>query len=148
MTGTTLDELLRQGRQQAGGDLKSLIDHPDCQMDAEAFRTFVAEVGIWAMATAGESGSPHIAPVHLRLTDDDEFQMTMHTESVRMRDIERDPRVAFTGWADGRRMAIIYGRASRIPGTDRLSGAGGRDKPVVTLKIEPTRIYAMNPTGR
>ncbi len=62
-----------------------------------------------------------------------------------MRDIKRDPRVAFTGWADGGRMAIIYGNASVIPGTEGVSGAGGREKPVIRLNIEPTRIHAMDP---
>lgn len=141
----TLEGLLQQSRAQAGDDLKALIDQPNRHMEAEAFRAFVSEVRLWAMATSGESGSPHIAPIHLRLTTEDEIQMTIHTESVRMRDIERNPQVAFTGWADGGRMAIIYGRASVIPGSDGVSSAGGRDKPIVRLRIKPTRIYAMDP---
>lgn len=138
-----LDALLEHGRSRAGSDLKELIDRPDRHMDADAFRTFVAETPLWAMATASESGSPHIAPVHLRLTDNDELQITIHTESIRMRDIERDPRVAFTGWADGGRMAIIYGSASVVPGSERVSNAGRREKPVASLRIVPARIYAM-----
>ena len=142
---TTLADLLDQGRSKAGPDLKALIDQPGRQMDAAAFREFVADARLWAMATTGKTGSPHIAPVHLSLSDDDQLQMTIHVESVRMRDIKRDPRVAFTGWADGGRMAIIYGDASTIPGTEGVSSAGGREKPVVRLKINPTRIYAMDP---
>jgi hypothetical protein len=145
MVENGLAELLQRSRAAAGDDLKSLIDQPERHMNVEAFRAFVGEVRLWAMATTGASGNPHIAPVHLRLTEDDELQMTIHIESVRMRDIERDPRVAFTGWADGGRMAIIYGEAGIIPGSERTSGAGGRHKPVATLKIEPTRIYAMDP---
>jgi hypothetical protein len=141
----TLDNLLEESRANAGADLKALIDQPDRHMDGEDFRTFVGDVRLWAMATSGSEGSPHIAPVHLRLTDDDTLQMTIHTESVRMRDVQRDPRVAFTGWAEGGRMAIIYGRASVIPGSEGVSGAGGREKPIVRLRIEPTRIYAMDP---
>ncbi|CAN5584244.1 hypothetical protein BH23CHL2_BH23CHL2_10930 [soil metagenome] len=138
-----LGELLEQSRSRAGSDLRELIDRPDRHMDADAFRAFVAETPLWAMATASASGSPHIAPVHLRLTDNDELQITIHTESVRMRDIERDPRVAFTGWADGGRMAIIYGSASVDPDSQRVSDAGGREKPVASLRIVPARIYAM-----
>ncbi len=142
---TTLDGLLEASRAAAGADLKSLIDQPERHMDADAFRAFVADVRLWAMATTGKSGNPHIAPVHLGLSEDDELQMTIHTESVRMADIRRDPRVAFTAWADGGRMVILYGAASVIPGSAGVSGAGGRDKPIVRLKIEPTRIYAMDP---
>ncbi|MEZ4522507.1 MAG: pyridoxamine 5'-phosphate oxidase family protein [Thermomicrobiales bacterium] len=142
---TNLDDLLQQSRSRAGADLRGLIDQPERHMNAAAFRAFVDEVRLWAMATSGKNGSPHIAPVHMSITDDDELQMTIHVESVRMRDIDRDPRVAFTGWAEGGRMAIIYGEASVIPGSERVSGAGGREKPVVRLKITPTRIYAMDP---
>lgn len=141
----TLNDLLENSRAAAGADLKALIDQPERHMDAGAFRAFVSDVRLWAMATTGKSGNPHIAPVHLSLTEDDELQMTIHTESVRMHDIQRDPRVAFTAWADGGRMVIYYGNASVIAGTERVSGAGGRDKPTVRLKIEPSRIYAMDP---
>jgi len=140
-----LNELLDASRAAAGLDLKALIDQPGRQMDAAAFRAFVTDVRLWAMATTGRNGSPHIAPVHLQLSDEDELRMTIHTESVRMRDIERDPRVAFTAWADGGRMAIIYGVAQVIPGSEGVSGAGGRDKPTARLRIEPARIYAMDP---
>lgn len=144
----SLGELIDQSRARAGSDLKGLIDQPGRQMDEQGFREFVHDVRLWAMATTGKSGSPHIAPVHLSISEADELQMTIHLESVRMRDIERDPRVAFTGWADGGRMAIIYGNASVIPGSESVSGAGGREKPVARLKIEPTRIYAMDPQRR
>ena len=144
----TLDDVLIDSRAAAGPDLKALIDQPGRHMDAAAFRAFVADVRLWAMATAGASGNPHIVPVHLSLAEDDELQMTIHTESVRMRDIERDPRVAFTAWADGGRMVILYGTAGVIPGSAGVSGAGGRDKPTVRLRIEPTRIYAMDPGRR
>lgn len=141
----TLDSLLEESRASAGADLKALIDQPDRHMDGDAFRAFVDDVRLWAMATSGSEGRPHIAPVHMRLTDEDALQMTIHTDSVRMRDVQRDPRVAFTGWADGGRMAIIYGRASIIPESKGVSSAGGREKPVVRLRIDPTRIYAMDP---
>ena len=140
-----IEHLLESSRNLAQSDLKALIDQPGRQMPADGFRAFMAEVRLWAMATTGQSGSPHIAPVHLRLTEDDRLQMTIHTESVRMRDIGRDARVAFTGWASGGKMAIIYGTASVIPGSEGVSTAGGREKPIVRLEIEPTRIYAMDP---
>ncbi len=64
---TKLSDLLDQGRSNAGPDLKALIDQPGRHMDQEAFREFVSDVRLWAMATTGKSGSPHIAPVHLSL---------------------------------------------------------------------------------
>lgn len=137
--------LLERSHAAAQPDLKSIFDAPERRMSADEFRAFFNNVRLWAMATSGASGSPHIAPVHLRLTDDDRIEMTIHVESVRMRDIERDPRVAFNSWGEGGRTAIIYGTAQVIPGSERESGAGGRAKPVVSLRIEPTRIYAMDP---
>lgn len=142
---TNLEQLLDTSVERAGDDLKSLIDQPDRRMSVDEFREFVRSVSLWAMATSSPAGNPHVAPVHLRLTDEDEFEMTIHTKSVRMRDIEHNPHVGFTGWGEGGKMAIIYGRAELIPGSERESTAGGRSKPVATLRIEPDRIYAMDP---
>lgn len=140
-----LDELLDESIATAQPDLKSIFDTGERRMSAAELRAFFQSVRLWAMATTGANGSPHIAPVHVRLTDDDQLEMTIHVESVRMRDIERDPHVAFNSWGEGGKTAIIYGIASVIPGSERESGAGGRAKPVVRLRIEPTRIYAMDP---
>jgi hypothetical protein len=142
---TDLQQLLSESSGKARRALDSLFNQPGREMTVEEFRDFFRSVGLFAMATTSASGSPHIAPVHVRLTDDDEFQMTIQAESLRWQDIQRDPRVAFTGWADGGKTVILYGKAIEIPGTRRTSTAGGREKPVLTLRIEPTRIHAMDP---
>lgn len=142
---TNLSDLLNQSGKLARPALKALFNQPGRAMTVEEFREFFGSVGLFAMATTSASGGPHIAPVHVRLTEADEFEMTIQEESLRWRDIQRDPRVAFTGWAEGGKTVILYGRAVEIPGTRRKSTAGGREKPVLTLRIEPNRIHAMDP---
>jgi uncharacterized pyridoxamine 5'-phosphate oxidase family protein len=142
---TDLQQLLNESSGKARQALDSLFNQPGREMTAEEFRTFFRSVGLFAMATTSASGGPHIAPVHVRLTDDDEFQMTIQEESLRWQDIQRDPRVAFTGWIEGGKTVILYGRAVEVPDSRRQSTAGGREKPVLTLRIEPTRIHAMDP---
>ena len=142
---TDLQRLLEDSRERSGAALNSLFNQQGREMSVQEFREFFRSVRLFAMATTGASGGPHIAPVHLQLTDDDEIHLTIQEESLRWQDIQRDPRVAFTGWAEGGKTMILYGRATEIPGTRRASTAGGRSKPVLALRIEPTRIHAMDP---
>ena len=142
---SNLQQLLNDSSGKAQPALKSLFNQPGRAMSVDEFREFFRSIRLFSMATTSASGGPHIAPVHVKITDDDEFQMTIQTESLRWQDIQRDPRVAFTGWVEGGKTVILYGTATPIPGTERESTAGGRPKPVLTLRIEPTRIHAMDP---
>ena len=144
---TDIQKLLDESGEKAQAALKSLFGQPGREVTVEEFRDLFRSIRLFAMATTGESGGPHIAPVHLQLTEDDAFEMTIQEESLRWQDIQRDPRVAFTGWADGGKTVILYGRAVEIPGTRRVSTAGGRSKPVLSLRIEPTRVHAMGARG-
>jgi uncharacterized pyridoxamine 5'-phosphate oxidase family protein len=140
-----IQRLLDESASHAQTALKSLFNQPGRAMTADEFRECFRSIRLFAMATTGSTGGPHIAPVHVQLTDDDEFEMTIQTESVRWKDVQRDPRVAFTGWVEGGKTVILYGSAAEIPDTRRESTAGGRSKPVLTLRIDPTRIHAMDP---
>lgn len=142
---SNLKQLLEESGAHARPALRSLFNQPNRAMSIEEFREFFRSVRLFAMATTSASGGPHIAPVHLKLSDDDEIRLTIQEESLRWQDIQRDPRVAFTGWAEGGKTVILYGRAVEIPDSRRESTAGGRIKPVLTLQIEPTRIHAMDP---
>ena len=140
-----LKQLLEASSTKAGQALGSLFNQPGRDVNVDEFREMFRAIRLFAMATTSASGGPHLAPVHVQLTEDDEFRMTIQAESLRWQDIQRDPRVAFTGWADGGKTVILYGRASEVPDSHRTSTAGGREKPVLTLDIEPTRIHAMDP---
>ncbi|MBA2453792.1 MAG: pyridoxamine 5'-phosphate oxidase family protein [Chloroflexia bacterium] len=140
-----IQRLLDESASHAQTALKSLFNQPGRTMTADEFRECFRSIRLFAMATTGSTSGPHIAPVHVQLTDDDEFEMTIQTESVRWKDVQRDPRVAFTGWAEDGKTVILYGNAAEIPDTRRESTAGGRSKPVLTLRIDPTRIHAMDP---
>lgn len=140
-----IQQLLDESAGKAQPALSSLFGQPGRAMTADEFRETFRAIRLFAMATTGASGGPHIAPVHVQLRDGDKFEMTIQEESVRWRDIQRDPRVAFTGWAEGGKTIILYGTAHEVANTRRQSTAGGRTKPALTLRIEPTRIHAMDP---
>jgi hypothetical protein len=106
---------------------------------------------MWAVATIGRGGQPHIAPVHVLLQDDDTLQMAIFEDSVRLRDLRRDPRIAITGWGESGVIAIVYGRCSEIERSRREVNAGGNvanSRYVVSMAIEMQRVYAMRPRHR
>ena len=109
-------------------------------------------IGFWnatrmkAMATTGNNGMPHIAPVHAEFING-RLRSTIFEKAVRRRDLRDNPEVAFTTWGSNGAAAIVYGRAREVPDSLRetRTGATGGPRRTVTLDIEVTRIYAMKP---
>lgn len=141
-----LETLIQSSHDNAGDALKAVFDAPGRRLSGDQIHELFGNTRLWAMATVGRKGQPHIAPVHLRLTEQGEIELTIQTESVRMRDIQREPKVAFTSWSGDGKTAILYGIAEPVPGTERESTAGGRSKPVMTVRVTPTKLYAMGVT--
>ena len=107
--------------------------HPAWRMTADEFLAFWGGTRMASVATAGER-SPHAAPLEVSLVDG-EFVAPSFADSVRVRDIGRNPNVVITAWDDA---AIVYGRA-RAP-----DGGPG----MVRVTVHPTRIYAIRaPAG-
>ena len=79
------------------------------------------------MATAGEKGGPHIAPVHARL-DGRRLRLVIYDNTLRRRDIAANPRVAFTTWRADGAAAIVYGVAREIEGSLRSARASAQRK--------------------
>lgn len=143
-----LQEILDDSAAQAGSAMAATFAREDRRLDAPAFREFWRSTRMFAVATAGRNGQPHIAPVHVLLQDDDTLEMAIFEDSVRLRDLRRDPRIAITSWADDGRVAIVYGACSEVPGSRRPVSAGGNlqsDRFIITMRIEITRAYAMHP---
>ena len=105
--------------------------HPRWAMSAEEFVDFWGRTRLASVATVGESGWPHAAPLEVAL-DGDRFLVPAFAGSVRRRDLAVNGRVVLTAWDDAWHAAIVYGRAE--------GAVAERSDPVV---VRPTRIYAM-----
>ena len=143
----SLQELLDGSLATAGPAVRATFDRDDRRMTADGLRAFWAETRMFAVATTGAHGEPHIAPVHVAMLDDGNLEMAIFEDSVRLKDLRRDPRIAVTSWAPDGRIAIVYGRATEVPDTRREVGRDpGRF--ILTMRIAVDRAYAMQPGPR
>jgi hypothetical protein len=144
----SLQEILDDSAHDAGPAMAATFGRDDRRLDAEGFREFWRATRMFAVSTAGANGDPHIAPVHVLLQEDDSLEMAIFEDSLRLRDLRRNPRIAITSWADDGRVAIVYGTCSEVPDSRRPISAGGNlssDRTIITMRIEMTRAYAMHP---
>jgi hypothetical protein len=65
----------------------------------------------------------------------------MFTGSVRARDIAQNPRVALAKHLDDGAVAMVYGTARPVPGTEAVR----HESETVEVEIAVRRIYAMRP---
>ncbi|HWC30408.1 MAG TPA: pyridoxamine 5'-phosphate oxidase family protein [Dehalococcoidia bacterium] len=143
----TLQQILDDSLGSAGAAVKATFDKPERRVSAEEFRELWRETRMFAVATNAKDGAPHIAPVHVLLTDDDGLEMAIFDDSARLRDLRRDPRISITTWAPDGRIAIVYGRCSEVEGSRReITRDPGRY--ILTMRIEIDRAYAMRPRPR
>jgi pyridoxine/pyridoxamine 5'-phosphate oxidase len=142
-----LQRLLDRSLASAGPAIKATFDRDERRLSADELRELWRDTRMFAVSTVSGNGAPHIAPVHVLLTEDDGFEMSIFEHSVRLRDLRRDPRVAITTWAPGGRIVILYGRAREV---ERSRREVPRDpgRYVLTMEIEPDRAYAMRPALR
>jgi hypothetical protein len=143
----TLEELLTKSAETAGPAIAATFNKPERMLSVEEFRAFWRGTRMWAVATGGKNGAPHIAPVHVLLEDGDVFRMSIFEDSARLADLRRDPRIAVTGWGDDGTIAILYGRCSEVPDSRReLTRGGNADgRAVLAMEIAPTRLHVMCP---
>ena len=146
----TIEELLANSAATAGPAIAATFNQPGRQLTADEFRAFWRGTRMWAVATAGKNGAPHIAPVHVLLEDGDVFRMSIFEDSARLADLRRDPRIAVTSWGDDGTIAILYGRCTEVPDSRReLTRGGNADgRAVIAMEIEPTRLHVMCPRPR
>jgi nitroimidazol reductase NimA-like FMN-containing flavoprotein (pyridoxamine 5'-phosphate oxidase superfamily) len=143
----SLQQILDESLASAGPAVKATFDREERRLSAEELREFWRETRMFAVSTVSANGSPHIAPVHVALSDDDSLDMAIFEDSVRLKDLRRDPRIAITSWAPDGRIVIVYGRAHEVEGSRREVGReSGRH--VLSMRIEVDRAYAMRPSPR
>jgi hypothetical protein len=162
-----LQVLIDRSTASATPSVADSVAYSERQMPAAEFVEFWRSIRLVAMSTVGAAGQPHIAPVHAQLggakfgfgpgrdsvdlnSDLTTLRMVVYEDAVRRADLSRNPRVAITAWRDDGAAAILYGRASEVPGSLRPARAGRSGKPrqVVELAIKLSRIYAMRPPER
>jgi hypothetical protein len=124
-TKPSLQALLDGSVETAGPAIKATFGRPDCRYNAEQFREFWRKTRMFAVSTRGKSGAPNIAPVHVTLREDDDLEMAIFEDSVRLKDLRRDPRIAITSWGEGGAVAIVYGRCRELEGSRREVNPGG-----------------------
>ncbi|MEO8539150.1 MAG: pyridoxamine 5'-phosphate oxidase family protein [bacterium] len=147
---TDLTRLLQKSASTAGPAIAATFNKEERALTVEEFRAFWRATRMFAVATGGEHGAPHIAPVHVLLEEGDVFRMSIFEDSARLRDLRRDPRIAVTTWGDDGTIVILYGRCSEAPDSRRELSRGGQSdgRAVIAMTIEPTRIHVMCPRPR
>jgi Pyridoxamine 5'-phosphate oxidase len=139
-----LQDLIDRSVRTATPSVGDSVAYPERQMSAAEFVEFWQSVRLVAMATVGEGGRPHLAPVHASL-DGVRLRLVIYDNTVRRADIARNPRVSFTTWRADGAAAIVYGRAREIEGSMRPArpGRSGKPRQVVEIEVKLTRVYAM-----
>src|SRR5579863_3150300 len=141
-----LQALIDRSVRSATPAVSDSVAYPERQMSAAEFVEFWQSVRLVAMATVGEGGRPHIAPVHASLSGTT-MRLVIYDNTVRRADLARNPRVPFTAWRADGAAAIVYGRAREVAGSLRpaRSGRSGKPRQVVEIEVKLTRVYAMRP---
>lgn len=140
----TLQALIDRSVHTATPSVADSVAYPGRQMLAAEFVEFWQSVRLVAMATVGEGGRPHIAPVHAVLNGC-MLRLVIYDNTVRRVGLARNPRVAFSTWSAEGAAAIVYGRAREVEGSLRPArpGRSGKPRQVVEIEVKLTRVYAM-----
>jgi hypothetical protein len=143
----SLQDVLDSSLATAGPAVKATFDRDERRLNADELRQFWSKTRLFAVATVGANGGPHIAPVHVTMMEDGNLEMSIFEDSVRLKDLRRDPRIAITSWAPDGRIVIVYGRATEVADSRReVSRDPGRF--ILGMHIEVDRAYAMRPSPR
>ena len=141
-----LDILIEGSGAKAGPALADSVAYGPRRMNGAELFEFWRGIRLVAMATVGEEGRPHMAPVHAELHGTT-LRVLVYDDAVRRRDLAANPRVAFTAWNQDGAVAMLYGRAREIGGSLRSArpSQSGRERRVVEFEVSLSRVHAMNP---
>jgi hypothetical protein len=144
-----LQAIIDRSTKSATPSVADSVAYPARQMTAADFVAFWSSVRLVAMATVGEKGQPHLAPVHAQIAGT-MLRLVIYDNTVRRADLARNPRVGFTTWNDAGAAVIVYGRAREVAGSirDARSGQSGKPRRVIGIEVAISRIYAMRAPQR
>ncbi|PFG73504.1 pyridoxamine 5'-phosphate oxidase family protein [Tepidiforma thermophila] len=136
-----IQEILDRTAATAGPEVARVFARPDWRLSAAEFLAMWTAQRWCTVASVGPNGQPHIAIVHADFQPDGRLTMRMFTGSVRARDIAQNPRVALAKHLDDGAVAMVYGTARPVPGTEAVR----HESETVEVEIAVRRIYAMRP---
>ncbi len=139
-----LETLLAASSASASPAVADSVAWPPRRMTAAELFDFWQRIRLVAMATVGPQGQPHLAPVHAVL-EGSTLTVLVYEDAVRRRDLVTNARVAFTAWDHDGAVVVLYGRGEEVAGSLRSarSGASGRERHVVEVRVSLTRVYGM-----
>jgi hypothetical protein len=134
----------------AGRAIRQNFASADWRMSAIEFVDFWGEARMASISTASRKGLVHAVPLDIHLVDGT-FYIPTFPDSRRLQDHRENARCVITSWEDPFRAAIVIGLAretsfdptGRTDATAAEQGYG--DNSMVTIEVEPTRIYAIRP---
>lgn len=138
-----IQEILDRTAATAGPEVARVFARPGWRLDARGFLEMWASQRWCTVASVGPNGQPHIAVIHADFQPDGRLTMRMFTGSVRARDIAANPRVALSKHSPDGAVAMVYGTARPVPGTEAVR----HESETVEVEIAIRRIYAMRPTA-
>ena len=144
-----LQAIIERSTRSASPSVADSVAFPARQMSAAEFVEFWSSVRLVAMATVGDKGQPHLAPVHAQIAGRT-LKLVIYDNTVRRADLARNPRVGFTTCNDEGAAVIVYGRAREVSGSirDARPGQSGNPRRVIEIEVAITRIYAMRAPQR
>ena len=144
-----LQAIIDRSTKTATPSVADSVAYPARQMTSAEFVEFWSSVRLVAMATVGDKGQPHLAPVHAQIVGTT-LKLVVYDNTIRRADLARNPRVGFTTWDDHGAAVIVYGRAREMPGSirDARPGQSGKPRRVIGIEVAITRIYAMRAPQR
>jgi hypothetical protein len=132
-----LQEIIDRSAATAGPTIRKNFIGGGWAMTAEEFVAFWGETRMAAISTASASGQVHIAPLEVALVDG-RFRIPAFADSQRLKDHRANARCGITAWDGPYRAVIVYGTATE-------EGAPGSAGGIVTVVVEPMRIYGIRP---
>ncbi|MBI2759826.1 MAG: pyridoxamine 5'-phosphate oxidase family protein [Chloroflexi bacterium] len=135
-TLTKLQEIIDRSAATAGAAIKSHFIGGGWSMSSEEFVAFWGSGRMATVSTVSADGKVHAAPLEIGLVDGT-FSIPTFADTQRLRDHRANPRCTITSWDNPYRAVIVYGAAQE--------SSDGKDGAMTTIKVTPTRIYAIRP---
>jgi hypothetical protein len=145
-----LQEIIDRSAATAGAAVQRNFIGGGWAMSAEEFVAFWDRGPMASISTVSARADVHVAPLEPRLVDG-RFYIPTFPDSQRLRDHRASPRCAIAAWDGPYRAVIVYGIAREVqnnPTGRTQETAAEQTYPLgamVTIEVEPTRIYAIRP---
>ena len=145
-----LQQVIDSSAATAGDAIRRNFVGDGWSMSAEEFVEFWGDGRMASVSSASSRGQVHAVPLDIHLIDGT-FYIPTFPDSRRLRDHRENPRCVITSWDGPYRATIVIGAARESADdpvgrtSDTASEQGYVPGSMVTIAVEPTRIYAIRP---